>query len=112
MFLKFDNERVRSLKEILKQQYAIIDIGSNTMRLVIYEKQNGGFYKEIENTKVVARLRNYLIDGVLNEEGIEVLLQTLFHFKKVQDSISCIMYFVLQQQQLDSRRIKRKLKAC
>ncbi|MED3278902.1 exopolyphosphatase, partial [Bacillus thuringiensis] len=70
MFLKFDNERVRSLKEILKQQYAIIDIGSNTMRLVIYEKQNGGFYKEIENTKVVARLRNYLIDGVLNEEGI------------------------------------------
>ncbi len=65
---KFDNERVRSLKEILKQQYAIIDIGSNTMRLVIYEKQNGGFYKEIENTKVVARLRNYLIDGVLNEE--------------------------------------------
>lgn len=26
MFLKFDNERVRSLKEILKQQYAIIDI--------------------------------------------------------------------------------------
>lgn len=82
MFLKFDNERVRSLKEILKQQYAIIDIGSNTMRLVIYEKQNGGFYKEIENTKVVARLRNYLIDGVLNEEGIEVLLQTLFQFQE------------------------------
>ena len=52
------------------------------MRLVIYEKQNGGFYKEIENTKVVARLRNYLIDGVLNEEGIEVLLQTLFQFQE------------------------------
>ncbi|HDR7591032.1 TPA: Ppx/GppA family phosphatase [Bacillus mycoides] len=82
MFQKFDNERVRSLKEILKLQYAIIDIGSNTMRLVIYEKQNGGFYKEIENTKVVARLRNYLIDGVLNEEGKEVLLQTLFQFQE------------------------------
>lgn len=73
---------MRSLKEILKQQYAIIDIGSNTMRLVIYEKQNGGFYKEIENTKVVARLRNYLVDGVLIEEGIEVLLQTLFQFQE------------------------------
>ncbi|MEI2309846.1 exopolyphosphatase [Bacillus nitratireducens] len=82
MFQKFDNERVRRLKEILKQQYAIIDIGSNTMRLVIYEKQNGGFYKEIENTKVVARLRNYLVDGVLSEEGIEVLLQTLFQFQE------------------------------
>ena len=82
MFQKFDNERVRSLKEILKLQYAIIDIGSNTMRLVIYEKQSGGFYKEIENTKVVARLRNYLVDGVLSEEGIEVLLQTLFQFQE------------------------------
>ncbi|WP_204318291.1 hypothetical protein, partial [Serratia marcescens] len=46
----------------------------------VYKKQNGGFYKEIENTKVVARLRNYLVDGVLIEEGIEVLLQTLFQF--------------------------------
>lgn len=73
---------MRSLKEILKQQYAIIDIGSNTMRLVIYEKQNGGFYKEIENTKVVARLRNYLVNGVLIEEGIEVLLQILFQFQE------------------------------
>ena len=72
---------MRSLKEILKQQYAIIDIGSNTMRLVIYENKTG-FYKEIENTKVVARLRNYLVDGVLIEEGIEVLLQTLFQFQE------------------------------
>lgn len=73
---------MRAMKNILKQQYAIIDIGSNTMRLVIYEKQNGGFYKEIENTKVVARLRNYLIDGVLIEEGMELLLQTLLQFQE------------------------------
>nr|WP_277818516.1 Ppx/GppA family phosphatase [Bacillus sp. TL12] len=52
------------------------------MRLVIYEKQNGGFYKEIENTKVVARLRNYLINGVLIEEGMNILLQTLLQFQE------------------------------
>lgn len=45
-------------------------------------KTKRGFYKEIENTKVVARLRNYLVDGVLIEEGIEVLLQTLFQFQE------------------------------
>lgn len=45
-------------------------------------KNKTGFYKEIENTKVVARLRNYLVDGVLIEEGIEVLLQTLFQFQE------------------------------
>ncbi|KEK25928.1 Ppx/GppA family phosphatase [Bacillus gaemokensis] len=70
------------MKDILKQQYAIIDIGSNTIRLVMYEKKNGGFYKEIENTKVVARLRNYLVDGVLIEEGIDILLQTLLQFQE------------------------------
>ena len=80
--LEFDNERVRTMTNILKQQYGIIDIGSNTMRLVIYEKQNGGFYKEIENTKVVARLRNYLIDGVLVAEGMDILLQTLLQFQE------------------------------
>ena len=31
---------------------------------------------------MVARLRNYLVDGVLIEEGIEVLLQTLFQFQE------------------------------
>ena len=110
MFQKFDNERVRSLKEILKLQYAIIDIGSNTMRLVIYEKQSGGFYKEIENTKVVARLRNYLVDGVLSEEGKKYYYKHYFNFKKVHNSISYIMYFALQRQQLDRLRIKRRLK--
>lgn len=52
------------------------------MRLVIYEKQDGGSYKEIENTKVVARLRNYLINGLLIEEGINVLLRTLLQFQE------------------------------
>ncbi|EMA6341354.1 exopolyphosphatase [Bacillus cytotoxicus] len=70
------------MKDILKQQYAIIDIGSNTMRLVIYERQNGGFYKEIENIKVVARLRNYLRGGLLIEEGTKILLQTLRQFQE------------------------------
>ena len=31
---------------------------------------------------MVARLRNYLVDGVLIEEGVEVLLQTLFQFQE------------------------------
>ncbi|WP_440602696.1 Ppx/GppA phosphatase family protein [Bacillus sp. GB_SG_008] len=70
------------MTKALKRQYGIIDIGSNTMRLVIYEKQNGGFYKEIENTKVVARLRNYLVDGILTEEGIHILLHTLLQFQE------------------------------
>jgi exopolyphosphatase/guanosine-5'-triphosphate,3'-diphosphate pyrophosphatase len=42
--------------ELIQEKYAIIDIGSNTMRLVIYELGRNGTLKEIENIKVVARL--------------------------------------------------------
>ena len=43
-----------------QEKWAVIDIGSNTIRLVIYEIKKGGSYKETENIKTVARLRQYL----------------------------------------------------
>ncbi|MFP7492473.1 exopolyphosphatase [Terribacillus saccharophilus] len=64
--------------------YAIIDIGSNTMRLVVYARDKSGRIKEKENVKVVARLRNYLKEnGNLDEQGIQVLLKTLHGFQEV-----------------------------
>ncbi|MCA0983985.1 Ppx/GppA family phosphatase [Halobacillus yeomjeoni] len=69
-----------------KRYYSIIDVGSNTVRLVIYMSDNGGRLREIENVKVVARLRNYLMDdGRLSDEGLDVLLNTLKSFKEVAD---------------------------
>ena len=54
-----------------QEKWAVIDIGSNTIRLVIYEIKKGGSYKETENIKTVARLRQYLDDeNALQEEGI------------------------------------------
>ncbi|KGX90682.1 exopolyphosphatase [Pontibacillus halophilus JSM 076056 = DSM 19796] len=70
-----------------KEHFAIIDIGSNTVRLVIYAKDQGGHFKEADNVKAVARLRNYLNeDHVLEEEGIKILLKTLKSFKEVTDT--------------------------
>lgn len=95
------------MKRLLKQQYGIIDIGSNTMRLVIYEKQEGGAYKEIENTKVVARLRNYLIKGSLIEEGIHILLRTLLQFQESTrfhklNTVLCVATATIRQAQNQS----------
>ncbi|WP_369902857.1 exopolyphosphatase [Bacillus manliponensis] len=95
------------MKRLLKQQYGIIDIGSNTMRLVIYEKQEGGAYKEIENTKVVARLRNYLIKGSLIEEGIHILLRTLLQFQESTrfhklSTVLCVATATIRQAQNQS----------
>ena len=61
-----------------QEKWAVIDIGSNTIRLVIYEIKKGGSYKETENIKTVARLRQYLDDeNAMQEEGIELLVSIL-----------------------------------
>ncbi|PAF23568.1 exopolyphosphatase [Terribacillus saccharophilus] len=76
--------------------YAIIDIGSNTMRLVVYLRDKSGRIKEKENVKVVARLRNYLTaDGVLDKKGIQTLVKTLHSFQEVTrfyelESTTCV----------------------
>ncbi|MEF3331033.1 exopolyphosphatase [Oceanobacillus oncorhynchi] len=70
-----------------KQHYAIIDIGSNTMRLVIYEKTKGNRLKEIENVKASSRLRTFLEeDNTLNQAGIDRLIDTLKSFQEVLDT--------------------------
>src|SRR5690606_1479843 len=67
-----------------QEKYAIIDIGSNTIRLVIYTRDKSGRFTESENVKAVARLRNYLNeDNVLKQEGIDVLIKTLKSFQEV-----------------------------
>lgn len=67
-----------------KKYYGIIDIGSNTMRLVIYLLDKSGRFHEVENVKAVARLRNHLdTENNLTTEGTDVLLTTLENFSEV-----------------------------
>lgn len=54
------------------------------MRLVIYKRDTSGRLKEIENVKIVARLREYLThDGILSSSGISHLINTLLSFQEV-----------------------------
>ena len=65
---------------------AIIDIGSNTIRLVLYEYNQQQSLTEFGNFKVVARLRTYLLpSGEMSEKGIQVLQNTLQSFKDILD---------------------------
>ena len=65
---------------------ALIDIGSNTIRLVIYERTKAGSMKELDNIKVVARLRKFIqADNHLSEAGIQLLTAHLMLFKDVID---------------------------
>lgn len=60
--------------------YAVIDIGSNTIRLSVYKERDGVIYN-LFNEKDGASLRSYIEDGKLNDKGVERLLQTLKQFK-------------------------------
>lgn len=75
---------VRMCKELKPSKYAIIDVGSNSMRLVIYSEDKSGRLKEVENIKLVARLRNDLSDDlILQESGIKRLISYLHSFQEV-----------------------------
>ncbi|WP_417900723.1 Ppx/GppA family phosphatase [Bacillus haimaensis] len=87
----------------MKDKYGIIDIGSNTMRLVIYKRDKSGRLKEIENVKSVARLRNFLNhDEYLTENGVHKLITTLSSFRAITDfhrltEVKCVATATIRQ---------------
>ncbi len=50
--------------------YAIVDIGSNTMRLVIFKVEENGHPRVLLNKKEMAELASYIQDGMMVAEGI------------------------------------------
>ena len=56
--------------------YGIVDIGSNTIRLKIYEYKNNKI-KSVFSKKKTAGLIAYRDDGKLNDEGINILSSIL-----------------------------------
>lgn len=70
---------------------AIIDIGSNTIRLVLYHYDKEEGLREFGNIKTVARLRTYIQpSGEMSEEGIQVLTDTLLTFKAMLDDFEIV----------------------
>lgn len=65
----------------MSQRYGIIDIGSNSIRLVIYEKTEHGAHRVVDGSKRAARLSSRINEqGFLSQEGIDLLIETLSVF--------------------------------
>lgn len=77
-----------------KEVIGVIDIGSNTIRLVIFGLDEQYNYIEIQNIKTPARLSQYLItdkDGEnpqMSQDGIDKLIETLISFRAVAESFN------------------------
>ena len=68
------------------ERIGLIDIGSNTIRLVIFEFDKKTGLNELLNIKTPARLSQYLTEDLaMSDDGINVLTETLSSFKKVAD---------------------------
>ena len=61
---------------------AIIDIGSNSMRLTVYEIKENTF-KILFKEKIMAGLAGYVEDGALSAQGIECAANALRTFKEI-----------------------------
>jgi exopolyphosphatase/guanosine-5'-triphosphate,3'-diphosphate pyrophosphatase len=63
-------------------KYAIIDLGSNSVRLSIYGYENGKFDR-IFNQKEIVGLAEYVSDDVLNTSGVKKACVILNSFKEI-----------------------------
>ncbi|ULG75288.1 Ppx/GppA family phosphatase [Macrococcus brunensis] len=73
----------------MMKRIGLVDIGSNTIRLVIFEYSEKTGLIELQNIKTPARLYQYLdADKVMAENGINVLCDTLESFQKVADKFN------------------------
>lgn len=65
---------------------AVIDIGSNSMRLTLYETQGTNF-KILFREKIMAGLAGYIEDGALSAEGIERACTGLLTFQGILQTL-------------------------
>ncbi len=65
---------------------AIIDIGSNSIRLTLYETQ-GQSFKILFREKIMAGLAGYVDDGALSAEGIECACAGLLTFRSILQTL-------------------------
>lgn len=65
---------------------AIIDIGSNSIRLTLYEIENGNF-KILFREKIMAGLAGYVENGALSAEGVECACAGLLTFRSILQTL-------------------------
>ena len=87
------------------ERSAIIDIGSNSVRLIIYRIKGDSTFKVINEAKRTIRLGSYLReDDYLSESGLNILLKVLKVFKDI-----CKRYEVLEIYVVATEAIRRSI---
>ncbi|WP_235886214.1 Ppx/GppA phosphatase family protein [Paenibacillus cymbidii] len=71
----------------MEQRTGIIDIGSNSIRLVVYEQYEDDAYRIVDESKSSARLSAKTgSDGKLAQQDLDAVVETLAHFKRLSEA--------------------------
>ena len=73
--------------------YGVIDIGSNTIRLSLYQYAAGAPIQRLLNHKTMAGLVSYIEAGHMTPEGIRVACQTLWAEQQVLQNLNVRAYY-------------------
>ena len=65
---------------------AVIDIGSNSIRLTLYETE-GQSFRILFREKFMAGLAGYVEEGKLSNEGIECACEGLLNFRSILQTL-------------------------
>ena len=63
--------------------HAIIDIGSNTIRLSVYDCSQNGTFSRVSGKKAAAGLAGYVRDGEMTEKGVRAACEALSSFQSM-----------------------------
>ena len=80
-------------KERTMKKCAVIDIGSNTIRLSAFQYE-GDNIQPLMNRKMMAGLASYVKDGALTDEGIHMTCRTLETYKDMLKNLDISDYHV------------------
>lgn len=75
------------------KKYAVIDIGSNTVRMVIYTAEDAAFHG-LFSKKYTLGLAGYIQDGIMTQEGIHKLCAALLECRTMLEQFEIERYFV------------------
>ncbi|WCK53672.1 exopolyphosphatase [Aneurinibacillus sp. Ricciae_BoGa-3] len=68
----------------MDKYYAVIDMGSNSVRLVIYYREDDRVSTEVDNLKSTIRLSDYLDEDLnISEKGMAIAIRTLQQFRQL-----------------------------
>ena len=91
------------------KKYAVIDLGSNTIRISVYEVQGGSRFHLLFSEKEMAGLAGYVEKGTMTQAGLERACEALQNFQHLLQVVDTRLVYVFATASL--RNINNTLEA-